>query len=150
MFDDGRLRIAVPQMRLVAQRLGEIGGGIGMAAGGIGQTDADGGVPVGQQWRLDAVEHSIFVLQGSSGYLHLLTVGSERRLDDAVVEFQFLADVGQRLECDVVSVGILQLQADDAKVQPMGIDSEIFGGLLVTTVFCFLVFHSVDLGMSVA
>ena len=149
VLDDGRLAVAADDARLVALGTCEVGGGIGMTACGVGQTDAHLGTAVLQQFRLDAIECSILVLQGGGGDLEGMAVDHKLRLDDAVVEFQFLADGAQVAEGDGLAVGRLHVKADDAQVQAVGVYTEILGGLLVAAILSLLVFYGVDLRVAV-
>ena len=120
-----------------------------MGTRGVGKTNANLCLTICQERGLDAIDDSIFVLFGGCGHLYLLPVDCEVRLDDTVIEFQFLANVAQVVEVKRLPVLVFEGQSYDAQVQPMWIRTKILGGFFVTTVFGAFVFHGIDLRMAV-
>ena len=86
VLNDGRMVVLCNDARSVPLWFLPVGSSIGVLACRVGESDADAGAAVLQQWGLDAVDDGILVLQGGGGDVDGKTVGHCVRVNRSVVE----------------------------------------------------------------
>ena len=119
-----------------------------MFACGVGQTQGDGSLSLGEQFRLDACEDTVSLGESGCGHFNGYAVGGKTRVDGAVPEFQFLVDAFQFCEFQLPALAVGEFQSECAEIQSVGIHAEIVGGLLLAP--SLLVLYGIHLLMAVA
>ena len=113
-LNQGFLCTLLYNLRLVLLGLGPVAGIIGMLAGGIGETQTDGGTLFFEQLAYDTGIHRIFGRMNTCCHLNLLTIGCKHRFNLAIQQFLFLTNVGKLIQGDRCAVGIGKVQAQSA------------------------------------
>ena len=119
-----------------------------MFACGVGETQGNGSSLVFQQVALDTGIEGIPLGMNTCCDFHILTICPERRFYLSIPEQKRLLGLLQRCKGNLLALSILEAEADGTEIQTMRVDTEIFRGLFVTTVFILLELHGIHLRVS--
>ena len=122
---------------------------VGMLACRVGKLNADCRALVFKHFALNSCKHTVFILHTSCCYLYVSAVGSKLRFNLAIPEHQFLIDVLQVLQCNLIARFVFQLKTNSAEIQAVRVYAKIFCGLLVSAA-TFLKLHCINLFVAMA